>query len=370
MRQTLVVCATLLGLSLTTNLLAQQARSSARSSGTSGMVTTFLGTEPMNQDDPGYELYKEGYNSILTEDWERAQVVLDELIVRYPKSDYVDDACYWSAYALRHVSREKAAKLYRRFIEEYRHSSYYDDAVADLTELESVVLVRTPEGPTISISKGDVKAHTYIVAPSIKKLEREFRHAARAYSRIGIRKGAHDIPAIVRIEEDLDPETRLKMEALYALGDADEDEHSFTMLKGVALDMEQPEPLREAAMESLAGFEQFDVVTVFVDIAKNDTSPSVQSYAIDYIGKVGKDDDRKVTILVHLFDTLPDGRTDQRETVFYTIADIGNDRAVDFLTTVAMSHGEFEFRRDAVYYLGSIGGTRARNALLQILSNK
>lgn len=370
MRQILVVCATMVGLSVTTNLLAQQARSSARSSGTSGMVTTFLEAEPINQDDPGYELYKEGYKFILAEDWERAQLVLQDLIVRYPKSDYVDDAYYWSAYALKQVNREKSAKLYQHFIQEYRQSSYFDDAVADLTELESVVLIKAPKGPTISISKEDVGAHTYVVAPNIKRLEREFRRSARAYSRVGIRKGAHGIPTIVRIEEDLDSETRLKMEALYALGDADPDEHSFIMLKGVALDMEQPEPLREAAMESLAGFEQFDVVTVFVDIAKNDTSPSVQSYAIDYIGEVGKDDDQKVTILIDLFDTLPDGRTDQRETVFYTIADVGNERAVDFLTTVAMSHEDFQLRREAVYYLGSIGGTRARNALLQILSNK
>jgi len=373
MRQTVVLSAALTGIALSTNLFAQRAASpdgGALSVGTSGLVTTFRGAEPANRDDPGYELYREGYKLILTEDWEQAGRLFHELIARYPRSDYVDDAHYWSAYALKHINREKAAKSYREFVRTYRESSYFDDAVADLNELESIVVVSPPKGPAVSIPTKDIEAHAYIVAPSVKMLEREFRRATRAYRRVGIAVGRESMPAVVGIDKDLDEDTRLKMEALYALGDGQEDEESFTALRKVALDPKQPQPLREAAMESLSEFERFDVITVFVDIAKNDTSSAVQSYAVDYIGELGKDEDRKVSILIDLFGSVPKERTDQRETIFFTIADVGNEKAVDFLSSVAMSHEDYDLRREAVYYLGSIGGNKARNALLQILKNK
>ena len=49
---------------------------------------------------------------------------------------------------------------------------------------------------------------------------------------------------------------------------------------------------------------------------------------------------------------------------------MGNDKAVDFLKNVAMSDEDFDLRRDAVYYLGNIGGEKARSALYEILKSK
>jgi HEAT repeat protein len=46
---------------------------------------------------------------------------------------------------------------------------------------------------------------------------------------------------------------------------------------------------------------------------------------------------------------------------------MGTDRAVDFLAQVARDSSEDELRRDAVIYLGTIGGPKARNALYEIL---
>ncbi|HET6273896.1 MAG TPA: HEAT repeat domain-containing protein, partial [Bacteroidota bacterium] len=74
--------------------------------------------------------------------------------------------------------------------------------------------------------------------------------------------------------------------------------------------------------------------------------------------------------LVDLFYTLPKSRKEQTQTIFYAVAEVGNDRAVDFLTKVALSHDDYDLRSDAVYYLGSIGGEKARAALYQILRSK
>jgi len=86
-------------------------------------------------DDPGYKMYKEGYNLILEESWSKARKKFSELLGEYPKSKYADDARYWSAYALKHTDRKEAVEAYRTFINEYPKSSYYDEAFNDYLEL-------------------------------------------------------------------------------------------------------------------------------------------------------------------------------------------------------------------------------------------
>jgi HEAT repeat protein len=170
-------------------------------------------------------------------------------------------------------------------------------------------------------------------------------------------------------EEKLEPGTRLKMEALYALGEK-EDEKAYQTLKEVALDQKQPRPLREAAIHSLSDFKKFDVLPVYMEIVRKDTNEEVQNSAIQYISQLGKDKNKSVETLAELFSTVPKRRTGQLETILFAVADIGNDKAVDFLTMVARTHESYDLRSDAVYYLGNIGGDKARAALYDILKGK
>jgi tetratricopeptide (TPR) repeat protein len=327
---------------------------------------------PDNQNDPGYALYKEGYNLILEERWNEAREQFGTLITKYAKSEYVDDAQYWSAYALMQTDRKKAVTAYQKFIESYPKSSYYDDAVADLGQLRSGVFVVTPGTPHPVVTPlPDGEGFHYEFGPNSRQFERQMMKMERQLSRMRV-KPPH-LPGMFapRAErENLDKETRLKMEALYALGDGKEDEKSFQTLKEVAVNTRQPRPLREAAMDAIAQYEQFDVMPVFVEIAKKDTSTEIQSYAIDYIGERGKDKNKTVETLVELFYALPKSRKEQTQTIFYAVAEVGNDKAVDFLTKVALSHDDYNLSTDSVYYLGSIGGEKARSALYQILNEK
>ncbi|MEK9136037.1 MAG: HEAT repeat domain-containing protein [Bacteroidota bacterium] len=170
--------------------------------------------------------------------------------------------------------------------------------------------------------------------------------------------------------EKADPETKLKMEALYAIGESTSDEKAFQALKEVALDRKQPLLLRNAALETLADFKKFDILSIYVDLARTDTSEKIQSAALEYIAEGSKDKNKSVEVLTNLFNTTPKHRSGQLQTVLYVIADIGNDKAVDFLSTVARTHEDYELRSDAVYYLGTIGGEKARAALYQILRSK
>ena len=171
-------------------------------------------------------------------------------------------------------------------------------------------------------------------------------------------------------DEKLDPETQLKMDALYAIGDTKEDEKSFQALKDVALDFKQPERLRYAALDIVSNFKKFDVQSIYTEIARRDTNEHMQSYAIDYISNNTKDKNKSVLTLIDLFNATPKSRNEQKRRIFYAIAEVGNDRAIDFLSTVARTNDNYDLRREAVFYLGTIGGDKARTALYDILQGK
>ncbi len=336
-----------------------------------GTATAFAWRMPASREDDksdaGYSLYKEGYALILEEKYEGARKKFEELISKYPASSYTDDARYWTAYSLRNSDREKAIEDYRKFIREHPKSTYYDDAVADLHALQ-IEMPEMPQGAIAPIPPGLPRRPTAIaIGPNtgnlLRQMKREMRHMARSG---GVRTPSAPF-AMWREEEKLDDATRLKMDALYALGETKEDDRSFSTLREVALDTRQVRPLREAAMDALSGFTKHDALSVFVEIAQKDTSADIQGFAIDYIGEHGTDKNQRVTVLGDLYRTLPKSRGDQRRTIVYTIADVGNDRAVDFLKKVALADEDYDLRRDAVYYLGSIGGENARSALYEIL---
>jgi len=339
-------------------IASTSAAAQAGSSQTSrlGWVHAAVGAEASNQDDPGYGLYRDGYRLVLDERWEEALHVFEELQRRFPASEYRDDAAYWSAYSLKYLRPRAALDAYRSFIEQYRQSSYLDDAVADLQEVEVA--------PWQNMNTGDAESlRTVVIAPGLLRLERELRKASRTYRRLGV-------PMVIRVDESLDAETLLRMEALYAIGETAKDAQAFRTLRGVAVSRKEPLPLREAALEALTAFPEREVLPVVLEIARDDTSRAMQSYAVELIAESPADTGTKIDLLIDLYRTLPHSRREQRRTIFYTIADFGTEHAVDFLGEVALTSADFETRREAVYYLGSIGGPNARSLLMKILLEK
>ena len=368
--------------------------------------------------DPAYKLYKEGYNLILEERWEEARKTFAEVVKKYPKSDYVDDAEYWSAFALKHLDKNKAKESYKKFILNYPISNYYDDAVADYSDLNkgrsigvgkgidddgaqiyilgpkarigvdgavvssgSDSLVVAKSGKVVHKPGKNAFSYGYAFAPSMKQAERQLRLAQQMQHHISryapfavtppVPPKLRSIPGgMFPDEEKLDPEVRLKMDALYALGDTKEDSISFRTLRDVAIDRTQPRELRQAAMDALSNFTQLDVLPVFLEVVKKDTNEEIQNVAIDYMGQLSKNKNRSVETLAELFHAIPEYRNEQRQTVLSSIAEIGNDKAVDFLANIARTHEDYDLRSDAIYYLGNIGGEKARSALYDILKGK
>lgn len=338
-----------------------------------------------SQDDPAYTSYKAGYNDILDERWDDARKKFAEMLKKYPKSDFVDDAEYWSAFALRHADRVKAISAYKKFVEKYPKSTYYDDAVADLNELKSGLMVITPKGATAVVEVDDDGAYRYVYTDDedsasaiqmtehqMRSLERDMRRQALSLARIA------PIPRLTSVSaghlfshgEKYDPDTQLKLDALNALGDEREDERSFQILKEVALDFKAAHVLRMSAINILSDFKKFDAMPVFVEIAKKDTNEEMQAHALNFLSDDRRNNKKTAQTLIEVYNSLPKQNKEQRRRVFFTIADIGGDAAIDFLASVARTSDEYEMRREAVFYLGNIGSDKARTVLYDILRGK
>jgi tetratricopeptide (TPR) repeat protein len=215
-----------------------------------------------DQDDPAYSLYKAGYKLILEEKWQEARKKLADVMSKYSKSKYVDDAQYWIAYSWKQSDYKKAIEVYKKFLKDYPNSNYYDDALADLNRLEH------PEG----VPGGVPAVAPYIVAAPIAAVPpvSTMVPPAAVLSRA--------VPLVPQDSED--PELRMKIEALYALTRGKSDEKTFELLKGIVLDKEQPRDMREAALAALRNQKDRDVTDVFVRILKTESDERLKATAI------------------------------------------------------------------------------------------
>jgi HEAT repeat protein len=89
-----------------------------------------------NQDDKGFKKYYLGYQKIMDSNWKQGIKLLNEMSKEFPKSKFIDDAKYWTAYATQELGQTKnAADLYVKFIENYKESNLADDAKRNLIRL-------------------------------------------------------------------------------------------------------------------------------------------------------------------------------------------------------------------------------------------
>lgn len=348
-------------------------------------VPTLIDRSPVEGDDekdPAYKIYKQGYALILDEKWTEAMKKFAEVKTKNPKSEYLDDAAYWSAYAQKRLDKKKGIAAYELFIENFPESSYIDDAVSDMSDGDvSVVVsgdaknvrVRTPRPGSYSYSYGSTARAS---EQAMREAERQMRQAEREMRRSGV---TAPLPPLAmawsgfgerKEEKKLDKKTRMKLAALRALAESENDEKAFAALKEVALDRSQPRIMRVTAVQSLGDFHRFDIVPTLVEIAKGDPDDDVREYAIYSIGDASKDKNKTVDHLITIFNATPKQKGKQLETLLYVIADVGNDKAVDFLVKVATTHDNDDLGNDAVYYLGNIGSEKSRAALLRILKEK
>jgi hypothetical protein len=339
-------------------------------------------TRPGETDDPSYRVYRDGYHAILQERWGEARKLFAELRKRYPRSRYRDDAEYWTAYSWKQDDPAKARTAYQKFIQERPTSTYFGDAVADLRmlEIEAALAEAQTQTHPLSLTEHEIRIR---LPEELRRIEQEMERLARAQSQFHqnmmiIREGdtllAKAPPSPLRIQIFApfadDPDIQIRITALDAMVGGKRDGATYSTLHDVALDTRQPVPVRQVALNSLAGFPEKDPAAVFLTLATRDTSETVQRTAIELFAgsnrSRGDRTDRLIELYQRFQQTAP-RRMGALSTTLYSLAAIGDDRATDFIARIARSEKDETLRSDAVYYLGNIGTERARQELVKII---
>ncbi|MGA9117563.1 MAG: outer membrane protein assembly factor BamD [Bacteroidota bacterium] len=263
-----------------------------------------------------YAEYRRGYDLILQEEWNGARRILDAMAARHPESPYAAEASYWSAFALAQSDRARAREAYRKFIRTHPHSRYFDDAVADYAAL------------------------------------------SRTMPRPGTGEAS--------LDRTPDPSTRRRLETLSGLERSGPRRRVVRILREAATNAQENAQTRVAAMEALKRLEGQKALRVFVDVARGDASDEVRARALRLIVASGRGKGEHA-VLAELLHPPAEGGERTRDHLFFSIADLGSDEAVELLEQAALHPVDAGDRLRAVSCLGSIGGERARSALLQIL---
>ena len=294
--------------------------------------------ETGEQDDSAYAAYKLAYKLVVQEKWGEAQKKLQEVMKKYPKSKYVDDAMYWYAYSLKSSDKRKAIDAYKEFLEQYRSSNYFEDAIADLARLENRDAERLAE--------------TYARAHETYNRTRELyavpREAAVPYVVMEPFEPGRS-RELARTMRD-DPELRMRIEALQALMRS-KDEKTFALLKQTALDTSQAIELRQAAISGLRQYPEKNVFDLYTQLLRIESDKRIQVVAIYQLEVVQKDsaDRKRAFTLLKQLATDRERETETRRAALDALRHLDDPNVLATLTEIARNDPDRKIQEFAVY---------------------
>lgn len=294
--------------------------------------------ETGEQDDSAYAAYKLAYKLVVQEKWGEAQKKLQEVMKKYPKSKYVDDAMYWYAYSLKSSDKRKAIDAYKEFLEQYRSSNYFEDAIADLARLENRDAERLAE--------------TYARAHETYNRTRELyavpREAAVPYVVMEPFEPGRS-RELARTMRD-DPELRMRIEALQALMRS-KDEKTFALLKQTALDTSQAIELRQAAISGLRQYPEKNVFDLYTQLLRIESDKRIQVVAIYQLEVVQKDsaDRKRAFTLLKQLATDRERETETRRAALDALRHLDDPNVLATLTEIARNDPDRKIQEFAFY---------------------
>jgi HEAT repeat protein len=163
-----------------------------------------------------------------------------------------------------------------------------------------------------------------------------------------------------------------KGRALYVLGKQRTESRAEVeaLMREIALRTSEDRDTRMAALCALADSKGDAPIDLYEDLALREKDEEVRQLAVHLLAKSMKDKAKAFSTLSGIYGKASDKERSLKEAALYGIADLGSAQAVSFLRNVAKTDPDHELRRQAIYFLGSIGGEEAKAALLEILRKK
>ena len=274
--------------------------------------------------DPADSLYREARRALNAKEYEKAAELFDEIVERYPRSEYAADALYWKGFAL------------------YRDGNF-DDAVEAL----------------------ETQAKKYPRAATRRDAEALLVRVQGELAKRGDSKALEDVDSAASGAAKDCGDMEVRAAALDALQQMDSERVLPLLKKVLARRDECSRPLRKNALFILAQKSGPQREELLLEVAKNDPDPSVRSDAVFHLSQASSEE--AVTALEQLLKSSPDRRV--RGNALFALANNRSARARTILRDFALSPQEpMNLRNDAIFHLAQSRDDDARQWLRQAYS--
>ena len=328
--------------------------------------------------DPVFKTYLEGRQLLGESEWEKGLAKFNEVITQHKDSKHVDGSLFWSAYALKKMSRyPEAWRATERIVNEYPKSRWIDEtkelrgeiAVQAGQPIPQEVRAQQEEELKIAVLQGlmsngneqrAIEAATNILRQGSTASPRLKQHAVILLSQI---EGAAATDLLIQtLERETDP--KVKKQIIIALGqridDAASGQRIFEVLKRIALSGD-PESAKMAVV-SLGQTDDDRVLPFLIELARSAQSVEIRKHAIVMLGQ--RNDPAACDALAGLYRSEKDPELQRH--VLVMIAQNDCPKAIETLTDVARNGATAESRRFALLMLAQRDEERALGVLVQM----
>lgn len=295
-----------------------------------------------NQDDKGFKKYYQGYQQIMDANWKQGITLLNEMVKEFPKSNYVDDAKYWIAYATQELGEsEQAAELFQDFIKVYASSNLVENAERNLSRLAKKLA-----------AKGNTKYSAYMAKKrdddetDTKNDDDELKESALfAISQNGGQKAAEKLKSVAL---DKSNSRKIREKALFWYG-----QMSFVTAKDLRglFDTADSEQFQEQVIFGISQKSGKEATEMLVELFKNPKMTSnIREKALFWIGQAKPEYFEKY--LPEIMETTKND-SKLREKLMFNISQSQIKEKNEYLLKFALDANEnAEVREKAIFWLG------------------
>lgn len=265
------------------------------------------------------EIYEKAKKSIYEKEWQFAVQELTRLTREFQKSDLFDDSLYWLGYSLDKMG------------DSLKDVQQQIDAKREAVEKLNTLILKHQES---SWAKDAKMLRIQIAEDLVNKGMPTYRKY---------------INGSLQSKETVDPDEELKLMALSALINMDE-EKAFPMLEKIVRGDSSPK-LKKQALFVLSQHEDNKVLPLITELALKSDDQELRDQAIFWLGQ--RDDDQSVDTILKLYDKIGSGRS--KEQMLHAFANNDNPKARAKLLDIAKKETDLELRKKAVFWLGQAG---------------
>ncbi|HKV42156.1 MAG TPA: HEAT repeat domain-containing protein [Blastocatellia bacterium] len=324
--------------------------------------------------DPATKMFLQGRDYLAEENWAQAEQQFNNFLKEYSNNAKVDAALYWLALSQRKQDQlDRADQTLQELIRRFPKSTWVDDAKTMRLEIAP----RLGKGEVIA--EGSDSNNDEIKAAALRSLFEANPDRGMELARNMLKPGSTASPrlkeaavqlagssggpkALAFLEEiarNSQTDIRIRKTAVFWLGQSG-DESVLELLKDITKSTDTA--LAEAAVFSLSQHSSPRVTAILGELARSSAPIRVRNKAI--FGLSQREGEESLDELIKLYDS--DHNPEIQKQILFALAQLSTPRAQSKLNEIAMKGDNVEVRKQAIFWIGQRGGPDVAENLIKL----